>query len=438
MCDPKPLKFIRFRRLAGSSRGARCYARAVARASTAVGPFVAALIALASCQGEQTPQAEAQAARGKSEADAREVTLRPVVLSRFEQQIDISGTLAADEQVMLATKVAGRLASIGVDLASAVKRDQVVAQIETTDYELGVQQAEAALAQARALLGLPAATSPGTIDIDGTAVVRQARATLGEARANAARVEALAREGLSPEADRDSAQATLARAEAGLESAREEVRLRQAQVRQRESELRVARQRLADTAIRSPIDGYVQLRRASVGEYLAAGATVAEVVRIDPLRLRLAVPEREATLVKAGQAVRVSLEAADPQVPPDAREGRVARLAPGLDADSRSLLIEADIPNTEGQLRPGNFVHAQIVVGEREVPTLPETAIVTFAGLQKVLLVKDGKAVERPVTTGVKRGGDIEITSGVQVGEMVVEAPGALQQGEPVRPRGEK
>jgi RND family efflux transporter MFP subunit len=401
-------------------------------------PLIVALSALASCQADPTPQAEAKAARGKSEADAREVTLRPVVLSRFEQLIDISGTLVPDEQVMLATKVAGRLASIAVDLASPVKRGEVVAQIETTDYELGVQQAEAALAQARALLGVPPGTAAGSIDVDSTAVVRQAQATLGEARASAARLETLAREGLSPEAERDSAQASLARAEAGLQTAREEVRLRQAQVRQRESELRVARQRLADAAIRSPIDGFVQLRRASVGEYLAAGANIADVVRIDPLRLRLAVPEREATLVKAGQVVRVTLDGADPRIPADSRSGTVARLAPGLDPDSRSLLIEADIPNSEAQLRPGNFVHAQIVVGEREVPTLPENAIVTFAGLQKVLLVKDGKAVERPVTTGAKRGGDVEINSGVQVGEMVVEAPGSLQQGEPVRARGEK
>jgi HlyD family secretion protein len=399
---------------------------------------VVACAALAGCRGEHMPQPEAKAAPGIGEREAREITLRAVVLSRFEEQIDVSGTLAADEQMMLATKVAGRLASIGVDLSSPVKRQQVVAQIETTEYELGVQQAEAALAQARALLGLPAGSASAEVDVDRTAIVRQARATLVEARANAGRVDVLSREGLSPEAERDAVQATLARAEAGLESARQEVQLRQAQVRQRESELMVARQRLADTAIRSPIDGYVQLRRASVGEYLAVGAAVAEVVRTDPLRLQLAVPEREAMLVKPGQAVRVSRDATDPRISPDSRTGRVARLAPRLDADSRSLLIEADIANADGQLRAGNFVHAQIVVGEREVLTLPENAVVTFAGLQKVLLVENGKAVARPVTTGAKRGGDLEITSGVQVGEMVVESPGSLQHGAPVRPRGEE
>jgi multidrug efflux pump subunit AcrA (membrane-fusion protein) len=144
----------------------------MAPARTAKLLFIAACAALAGCQGEQMLHAEARSARGTGELAAREITLRPVVLSRFEQQIDISGTLAADEQVMLATKVAGRLASITVDLSSRVKREQVVAEIETTEYDLGVQQAEAALAQARALLGVPVGNESHAIDIDGTAPMR--------------------------------------------------------------------------------------------------------------------------------------------------------------------------------------------------------------------------------------------------------------------------
>jgi hypothetical protein len=111
--------------------------------------------------------------------------------------------------------------------------------------------------------------------------------------------------------------------------------------------------------------------------------------------------------------------------------GVVARLAPSLDPQSRSLLIEADIQNP-GSLRPGNFVQARIIIGERRALTVPASAVVTFAGLQKVILVEDGKAVERPVTTGDVQGDRIEITTGVRDGEQVVEVPGALQQGQPV------
>lgn len=388
-------------------------------------------LAAAACGGDSLPRAEGKPGRGAPPAEARSVRVQPVSLSTFEQSIEISGTLAADEQVTLAAKVAGRLASIAIDLASPVRQGEVVAQIETTDYEFGVQQAEAALGQARAQLGLAPGASVGDLAVDSVAVVREALATLEEATAAAARFEILTREGLSPEAELESARASLARARAGLESAREEVRLRQAQVRQRESELRVARQRLLDTAIRSPIDGYVQARRASIGEYLTAGAPIADVVRIEPLRLRLAIPEREAASVRQGQLVRVSLDSASGEKAP-VQAGTVARLAPGLDPESRSLLIEADIPNP-GQLRPGNFVHAQIVVGQRQAPAVPESAVVTFAGLQKVVLVQDGKAVERTVTTGAARQGEVEILSGLTPGDSVVIAPGSLQQGAAVR-----
>jgi multidrug efflux pump subunit AcrA (membrane-fusion protein) len=268
-------------------------------------------LAGAGCQSSDAkPRAEAPGAR-PGEAPPRTVRLATVTPASFEEVVEITGTLAADEQVMLATKVPGRLATIEVDLASPVKQGQLIAQIETTDYEFGVQQAQAALGQARAQLGLPATGSSRRVEVDSTAVVRQARATLEEARANEARLAKLAGEGLTPQAELDTARATLVRAEASLEAAREEVRLREAQVRQRESELDIARQRLADTGIYSPIDGFVQARRASRGEYLAAGAPVAEVVRIDPCawrcpsaRRRACAPGRRCTSASAARAGR--------------------------------------------------------------------------------------------------------------------------------------
>lgn len=391
------------------------------------------LAAVAGCEQDAKPRAEGAGAHVTDTRAARDVHLTKVTQATFDKVIEIAGTLAADEQVIVATKVAGRLASIDVDLASPVKQGERIAQIETTDYELGVQQAQAALWQARAQLGMPATGGTGRVQVDQTALVRQAQATLEEARANGTRLEKLANEGLAPQADLDAARAALVRAEASLEGAREEVRLRQAQMRQRESELEIAEQRLADTAIRSPLDGFVQARRASRGEYLAAGAALAEVVRVDPLRLRLAVPEREAVDLRSGQPVivRVSGQSGAPDAPSEHR-GVVARLAPSLDAQSRSLLIEADIRN-DGALRPGNFVQARIVVGQRTVLAVPKSAIVTFAGLQKVILVEDDKAVERPVTTGDSRGDEVEVASGLRAGEAVVDQPGTLQQGQPVR-----
>jgi len=403
-------------------------ARSARKTALISGLLLAGGAVCGSCQGNTKPRAEATAGAAEA-ASPRAVELEPVTVEEIDQVISISGTLAADAQISLATKVPGRLSSVLVDLSSPVKQGQIVAQIEPTDYEIGVRQAEAALAQARAQLGLWGQNEKSRVDLEGTAVVRQAQATLEEARANARRFEALSAQGVAPEAELTTARATLARAEAALQTARQEAQLRKAELAQRESELAIARQHLADAAIRSPIDGFVQTRWVNRGEYLAAGARVVELVRVDPLRLRVALPGRDAQRVAQGQTVEVTLDAADPSAP---ARGVVARVAPGFDAESRSLLIEADIPNP-GNLRPGHFVSARIRTGTRRVPTVPRSAVVSFAGIDKVLTVQDGKAVELAVSVGESSGERVEIVSGLEPGQQVVRSPGSLQQGQPVQ-----
>ncbi|KYF81087.1 RND transporter [Sorangium cellulosum] len=383
------------------------------------------LLQCAACDKKAAPQPEG-AKGAKTAPSAKEVTLAPVTELVVEQTIDISGTLDADEQVTVGAKMPGRLASIAVDLASPVTKDQVIAQLETRDYELRIEQAAAALAQSRAQLGLPQDGPDDELDVEGVAIVREALATFKEAQANQVRARSLAKEGLMSGMDLDAAEAAAVRAETAVQSAREEVRIRKAAVRQRRSELRMARQQLADAAVRSPIDGVVQVRRASVGQFLAAGAPIADIVRVDPLRLRVAIPETEAAGVRAGQQVRVT-------VPGDSAvyAGTVARLAPAIDPQSRTLLVESDIKNP-GHLRPGSLVTAQIVVTSKPAPSVPATAIVRFAGLAKVITVEDGKAKEKQVVTGKIAGDRVEIVSGIAVGESVVARPGSLQQGQPV------
>lgn len=384
------------------------------------------IAAVAGCNGggdDATPQPDQGAVEPRPE---RRVTMVAVTSMPIERTVDISGTIDAYEQVTVGAKVPGRLASIAVDLASPVVKGQVIARLETTDYQLRVDQARAAVGQSRAVLGLT--EGQDKVDVDGTAVVRQAQATLQEAQANLRRTRALSAEGLATGIQMDSAEATALRAETALQSAREEVRIREATLRQRGSELSLARQQLADTVLISPIDGVVQARRGSVGEYFAAGAPLVDIVRIDPLRLRVALPEREAGSVREGQSVRLTI-AGDER----AYGGTIARLAPALDQESRTLLVEADIGNP-GNLRPGTMVSAKIVVASDPGLTLPLTAVVQFAGLTKVLTVEDGRAREKQITTGRATGDRVEILSGVADGERVVDKPGSLQQGEAVQP----
>jgi RND family efflux transporter MFP subunit len=230
-------------------------------------------------------------------------------------------------------------------------------------------------------------------------------------------------------AELDAAVSQLAVAEGHYEDAIEEARNRQAMVFQRRSEVEIARQQLADAVIVSPMEGAVSERQASVGQYLAAGAPVVTLVKIDPLRLRLAVPEREARAVGIDQAVKLTVEG-----DPTEYEGRVARLSPAIAESNRTLLIEAEVPNPRGLLRPGSFAKADIVVeAGQTIVTVPADSIVTFAGIEKVLTIGAGKAVEKRVRTGRRFGGQIEITEGLSVGDRVVLKPGSLVGGQPVR-----
>jgi hypothetical protein len=118
----------------------------------------------------------------------------------------------------------------------------------------------------------------------------------------------------------------------------------------------------------------------------------------------------------------------------NALETRLARLSPSFTDQSRVLVAEADVPNP-GQLRAGGFVRAQIVVADAEPGVaVPAGALIVFAGIEKVVLARDGKALERLVTTGRRGPNWIEMVTGVQVGDAVVLQPGNLQTGQPLAP----
>jgi len=345
----------------------------------------------------------------------------------LERTVTVTGTLAAEEQVTLSLKVTGRLDELLVDLGSPVRKGQVLARLTPTDFELRLRQSVAALQQARARLGLDPTGEDDTIDITRTSLVRQAQAALTEAQRQRERVATFVGRGISARADLETADAQLEIADGRLEDAMEEVRNRQAVLAQRRSEVALARQQLDDTVLRSPIDGVIRERMAYAGEYRAAGTPVLTVVRQNPLRLQLAVPERVASGLKVGQLVRVTVEG-----DATAHEGRVARLSPSITEGTRTLPIEAAIPNPNGALRPGTFATAAIVTSEGRGLVIPQDALVVFAGVEKVLVVKDGKAHEQRVRTGLRFGDRVELLEGVAAGDLVILTPGGLAAGSPV------
>jgi RND family efflux transporter MFP subunit len=349
----------------------------------------------------------------------------------LDRAVTVTGTLAAEEQVMLSLKVTGRLEEMLVDLGTPVRRGQVIARLTPTDFELRLRQAEAALQQARARLGLDPMGDTDTVDIEQTAVVRQAKAGLDEARRQRDRFATFVQRGISARADLESADAQLQIADGRYQDALEEVRNRQAILAQRRSEVALARQQLEDTTLKSPIDGVVRERLAFAGEFRAAGTPVVTVVRQHPLRLQLAVPERAAADLQSGQVVRVTVEG-----DAETYRGRVARLSPAITEGNRTLAIEAEVPNEAGRLRPGMFARAEIVTDEVLAIVVPHSALVVFAGVEKLLIVRDGMVREQRVRTGRRVGDRVEILEGLAEGEVVITTPGGLAEGASVRVAG--
>jgi RND family efflux transporter MFP subunit len=325
-------------------------------------------------------------------------------------------------------KVAGRLSQVNVDLGSAVKKGEAVARLDTTDFDLRVRQSEAALQQALVRLGLPTDSKENQVDPEALALVKQSRAELNGAKARHERALMLEEKGLIAKADVDVSNSAYRVAEAKYEDSKDEARNRMAVLAQRRSELELARQQLADTMLYSPIDGMVRLRSANVGQYVAVGAPIITIVQMHPLRLRAAVPERQAKDVRIGQPVRVTVEGL-----PGVHDGRVQRISPAVDETNRTLLVEASVSNPNSLLKPGAFAKSEIVVSSgKKSLVVPANTLGNFAGIDRVFVVKNGKASEKRIKTGRRVGDSVEVLEGVAVGDQVVVNPGDLNDGDPV------
>jgi len=377
---------------------------------------------LLSCSGE----GPAKAAR--SEEPPRSVRVAEVTRGELARTVTVTGTLAAEDEVVLGLKVGGRLAEIPVDMGSRVRRGAILARLAPADFDLRVAQSEAALEQARSRLGLRPGDPDRAVQPEEIARVKQAQAVLTEARLRRDRARALFVDQLLSQAELDGAEASYQVAEASTQDALEEANTRLALWAQRRSELDLARQQRDDAVLVAPFDGAVRVRHASPGQVVAAGESIITLVRLHPLRLRLDVPEREAAGLRVGQDVSLSVEGEKGEA-----RGRLVRLSPAIEEGSRTLKVEAEVPNAAGELRPGAFATATIrTTGAEPVTFVPEAALRAFAGAEKVFVVRDGRAVETVVRSGRRHEGQVEIREGVTAGDTVVLDPGNLVDGERV------
>ena len=307
----------------------------------------------------------------------------------------------------------------------------MLVRISATETSAQLQEAEANAAQIEARLGLAAGQAFDPMRVPD---VMNAKASLDLAEAEFGRIRSLLDQkvGLA-ERVRPAARAGRRGASAvpdGAERGRTVVPLAR---RRRAPASTLARKAQADTTIRAPFSGLVAERLVSVGDYVTRGARVATVVRVDPMRVELTVPEQSVSLIKVGQPVQISVDA----YPGEMFKATVRFVSPSLRADQRALTVEAVAANTDGRLKPGLFATA-LIQQPVSAPALlvPATAVETVAGTSRVYVVKDDKIEERIVTVGETVGQQVEITSGVTKDDVVAAEPkGHLSDGLEVRAR---
>jgi RND family efflux transporter MFP subunit len=307
----------------------------------------------------------------------------------LSERITASGSVEAWEEMPLGVEISGqRIAEVLVEVGDVVEAGQPLLRLDTRTLTMQLRQAEAQLAQAEANLVV--------------------------ASANARRGERLKQERLVAEAEADQLIAGELTAKAQRDTA--------------QAQLENARLQLAFATLRAPQAGVISARSAQPGKVVQAGDELLRLIRDNRLEWRAELAEAELVKVKPGMAVRLrGSDGGDVS-------GTVRTVSPALDARRRTGTVYADLPEP-GALRAGMYAAGDILLGERRVRTVPDTAIVERDGYRYLFVLGEGDLVaQRRVETGARENGRVEVRSGLEGDEQVVVAgAGFLGDGDRVR-----
>ncbi|HEX9629197.1 MAG TPA: efflux RND transporter periplasmic adaptor subunit [Pyrinomonadaceae bacterium] len=382
------------------------------------------LLAMA-CGGSKANVRQEQANSGQPAPV--DVTTATAIVRDLPQYFEANGSLTGDEQTDVAPQMAGKVVALGVDMGSYVKRGQMIVRLDDVDAKLRVQQMQAQVDQMKASLRQAEekiGVRPGqSFDLYKIPEVGNAKVALDLAEKNLRRSEKLIESGDVSRSlyDQQKAQRDQLREvyEGALSLGRQNyaaVMTARANVASAESQLNLARRNLSYAAVLSPIDGFVSERTADLGEYVSTTSKVATIVRINPLRVRIDIPEQAIPEISVGQSVSVTTSA----WPDKNFSGRIARVSPNVTPASRTLTVEAEVENSSGALKPGQFATVRILQSRAQPAILvPARAVRTEAGVSRVFVIKDGHAQARLVQLGQTEGDLVQIKNGIAGDEQV-------------------
>jgi membrane fusion protein (multidrug efflux system) len=348
--------------------------------------LVCAALAATACK---KPAPEATTKPTAAAAAPVAVTLAGVEVRKMPRLLTLTGSVVAHQQSEVAANVPGRIMATTIERGQKVAKGEVLAQIDTgsTGFSAQASAAQAKLADTQAV----------------------------QAKSDCTRAEALFSQGVIAQAEYDR-QKTLCQ-------------VQELQAKAASANAGVASRMLSDATIRAPFAGAIGERYVNVGEYVNPGTRIASVYVFDPVRVTISVPESAVALVRDGQTLDVRVAAWPDRTFP----AKVEYLSPALRQNTRDLIVEATAANSDAALRPGMFATVQLVVGEDEVPTVPEDALVTEGTVSRLFLARDNKAFEQVVHPGVKRDGRVAVIDDFEPGAKVIRKPPAgLKDGQAI------
>jgi len=369
---------------------------------------LAVLVLLAACSRQPPPTV-------KTDTGPVPVRAAQVVVRQLQRTVESVGTLFPYDEVIISAEIEGRVDQVSFDLGDSVRQGQILARISEEEQRYILLQNEAQLRQSLERLGLKNEKDRVT-DINETPEVRRARADLLEAEQRYKRIRNLVDQKIGAQADLDQAAARFSAMQAALDSTSNQTRNLIQEVERFKALVELQRKKLRDTSVAAPFDASIKERQVTIGQYVRPNTPLFVLVKTNPVRLRLEVPERMAPWTAIGQTVELSVEAFQDRK----FHGRVWRIAPTVEQTKRTFIVEALVDNPSGELKPGSYARARIMTQKvDQIKLVPARAVNYVLGSNKTYVIQDGAVEAREVKIGDRFDQQIEILEGVKEGESV-------------------
>ncbi len=353
----------------------------------------------------------------QAKQDSRPIVVKVVKVSARDVRrvVQSIGTLYPYDETVVSAEIDGRVLEVKADLGDALSKGQVLVRISDEEQRYLTGQGEAQLRMAMERLGLKTETER-VKDVRETSEVRRAQAELTDADQRYKRLRTLVDQGIGSQADLDQGSARLKSAQATYDQSINMTRNLIQEIERNRSSLDLQRKKLRDATVYAPFAGRVKERQVTPGQYVRANTPLFTIVKTDPIRLRIEIPERMSPWIKGGQMAEVSLEAFEDRK----FQGRIWRISPTVDQAKRTFIVEALIDNPNGDLKAGSYARASLPTNKSErIKTVPSKAVAYVFGANKAFVVNKGLVEAREVKIGDRFEQDVEILEGLEEGETV-------------------